>query len=59
MIRRDRVGTMTIWMGKSHQGDGSSVLGDRLCKHGVRGGGQMTVYSDNFVDDYHICGMIV
>ena len=44
---------------KSHQGDGSRVLGDRLYKHGVRGGGQITVYLDNFVDDYHICGLIV
>ena len=56
MIKQDRLGMMTIWIKRSHQGDGSRAVGDRLNKHGVRGGGgQMTVYSDNFVDDYHIC----
>jgi len=29
---------MTIWMEKSHRGDGSRVFGDQLYKHGVKGG---------------------
>ena len=50
---------MTIWVGKSQQGDGSRVFEDQLYKHRVREGGQMIIYSDNFMDDYHICSLIV
>ena len=57
MIKWGRVGVMTIWMEKSHQGDGLRIFGDRLYEYEVRGGSQMTVHSDNSVDDYHICGL--
>ena len=48
----------TTWMEESHQGDGSRVPGSIVYVWSQRRE-SMTVYSDNFVDDYHICGMTV
>ena len=59
MIKRDRLGMKTTWMEESHQGDGSRVLREKIVQVWSQRRESMTVYSDNFVDDYHICGLIV
>ena len=57
MIKRDRLGMKTTWMEESYQGDGKGFRG-RFAQVWSQRRESMTVYSDNFVDDYHICGLI-
>ena len=49
---------MTIWMEESHQSDGSRVFRGSIEQVWSQRRETMTVYSDKFVDDYHICGLI-